>query len=97
MMSGHLLKVGSGDWRAEGSTNWSASGTWITASSNTYGLAGLLLTLATAFLTTYPFYERNLMPAARGHLTRLALAARLIKDLALLTNATVWPALQRSG
>jgi hypothetical protein len=55
----------------------------------------LLLTLAMAFLTTYLFYARNLNPAARRHLTRLALAARLQEDLALLAGAPIWPAAQR--
>lgn len=56
----------------------------------------LLLTLATAFLLTYLFYARNLKPAARAHLTRLALAARLREEFGLLAGATVWPAIQRS-
>lgn len=51
----------------------------------------LLLTLAVAFLTTYLFFERNLKPAARRHLTRLALAARLMEELALPAEAPVWP------
>jgi hypothetical protein len=51
----------------------------------------LLLTLALAFLTTYLFYERNLKPAGRRHLTRLALAGRLLEDLAVLAGATAWP------
>jgi hypothetical protein len=53
-------------------------------------IVALLLTLATAFLTTYLFYERNLKPAARRHLSRLALAARLSEDLTLLAGAPVW-------
>lgn len=57
----------------------------------------LLLTLAIAFVTTYLFYERNLNPLTRHHLTRLALAARLVDQLTLLAGATVWPALERSG
>lgn len=52
----------------------------------------LLLTLAVAFLTTYLFYERNLKPAVRQHLTRLALAGRLLEDLAVLAGAPAWPA-----
>lgn len=51
----------------------------------------LLLTLALAFLTTYLFYERNLKPAARRHLTRLALAGWLFEDFAVLAGATAWP------
>ena len=50
----------------------------------------LLLTLTVAFLTTYLFYARNLKPAARRHLTRLALAARLLEDLTLLAGAPIW-------
>jgi hypothetical protein len=57
----------------------------------------LLLTLAIAFVTTYLFHARNLKPAARRHLTRLALVARLADDLTLLAGATVWFALERSG
>lgn len=45
----------------------------------------ILLTLAVAFLTTYLFFERNLKPQARQHLTRLALAARLAEGLADVT------------
>lgn len=52
----------------------------------------LLLTLAVAFLTTYLFYARNLKPPGRQHLTRLALAGRLLEDLAVLAGATAWPA-----
>ena len=44
-------------------------------------IEALLLTLALAFLTTYLFFERNLKPAFRRHLTRLALAARLAEDI----------------
>jgi hypothetical protein len=58
---------------------------------NAIALEALLLTLAAAFLTTYLFYERNLKPAARRHLTRLALAARLMENLTVLAGATVWP------
>jgi hypothetical protein len=55
----------------------------------------LLLTLAAAFLLTYLFYERSLKPPARRHLTRLALAGRLLDDLAHGTSA-IWPAVVRS-
>jgi hypothetical protein len=41
----------------------------------------LLLTLAVAFLTTYLFFERNLKPEVRRHLTRLGLARRLAEGL----------------
>lgn len=64
---------------------------------NTTAIETLLLTLALAFVTTYLFYQRNLKASARRHLTRLALAARLVDDLTLLRGASVWPALQRSG
>ena len=57
----------------------------------------LLLTLAIAFLTTYLFYERNLKPAARRHLSRLALAARLLEDLVILRGAPAWPPPEPSG
>ena len=53
-------------------------------------MEALLLTLAVAFLTTYLFYARNLKPAARRHLTRLALAARLREDLTLRAGAPIW-------
>lgn len=59
-------------------------------------IEALLLTLAVAFLTTYLFYARHLKPAARRHLTRLALAWRLRDDLSVLTGAWIWPAVQRS-
>jgi Transposase DDE domain len=58
-------------------------------------LEALLLTLAVAFLLTYVFYTRNLKPAARRHLTRLAFAGRLREDLALATSS-LWPAVLRS-
>ena len=57
----------------------------------------LLLTLAIAFVTSYLFYERNLKAPARRHLTRLALAARLVDDLTLLGGVSVWPAFEPSG
>jgi hypothetical protein len=44
-------------------------------------IEALLLTLALAFLATYLFFEHNLKPAARRHLTRLALAARWLEDI----------------
>lgn len=53
-------------------------------------IEALLLTLALAFFTTYLFFENNLKPAARRHLTRLALAARLLEDVGTV-------ALQPSG
>ena len=60
-------------------------------------IEALLLTLAAAFLTTYLFYERNLKPAARRHLTRLALAARLREEFTGSATTTVWPSLWGSG
>jgi hypothetical protein len=56
----------------------------------------LLLTLAAAFLLTYLFYERNLKPGAHRPGTRLALAARLREEFALLPGTPVWPEVQRS-
>ena len=53
-------------------------------------IEALQLTLAIAFVTTYLFYERNLKPPARRHLTRLALAGRLRDDLVLLAGGGVW-------
>lgn len=58
-------------------------------------IEAVLLTLATAFLLTYLFYERNLKRVARRHLTRLALAARLLEGFAS-PNASLWPEVQRS-
>lgn len=43
-------------------------------------MEAILLTLALVFLTTYLFYERNLNPALRRHLNRLALSARFAED-----------------
>jgi hypothetical protein len=60
-------------------------------------IEALLLTLATAFLTTYLFYERNLKAPARRHLSRLALAARMAEDLPLLAGASAWTPPQPSG
>jgi hypothetical protein len=37
------------------------------------------------------FYTRNLKPAGRQHLTRLALAGRLLEDLTVLVGASAWP------
>lgn len=64
---------------------------------NTTATEALLLTLAIAFLTTYLFYERNLKPAARVHLTRLALAARFFECLMEAHSRMIWPALDRPG
>lgn len=57
---------------------------------NSRAIEVILLTLAVAFLTTYLFFERNLKPEARRHLTRLALAVRLAEGLGTV-------ALQPSG
>ena len=64
---------------------------------NTTAIEALLLTLAVAFLTTYLFFERNLKPAARIRLSRLALASRLFEDLLHCNGETIWPSLKRSG
>jgi len=64
---------------------------------NTTAIQTLLLTLAIAFLTSYLFYHRNIKPAARRHLSRLALATQLLQDAALLDGASLWPAIQPSG
>jgi hypothetical protein len=55
-------------------------------------IEALLLMLAAAFLTTYLFFARNLKPAVRRHLTRSALAARLLEEFALLGGRQAWPA-----
>lgn len=60
-------------------------------------IQALLLTLAIAFLTTYLFYERNLKPAARRHMSRLAFAHRLMEDLSLPGTASIWPPDRPSG
>jgi hypothetical protein len=57
----------------------------------------LLLTLAVAFLVTYLFYERDLKPPARKHLSRLALTLRLLEGFLELAGAALWPALEFSG
>lgn len=64
---------------------------------NAHAVEALLLTLAVAFLTTYLFYERNLKPAARLHLTRLALATRLLEDFSVLGDVSVWSAFRPPG
>lgn len=58
-------------------------------------IEAMLLTLATAFLLTYLFFERNLKPAARRDLTRLTLGARLLEGFAG-SNGSLWPEVQRS-
>ena len=64
---------------------------------NLVAIQTLLLTLAIAFLTTYVFYERNLKPDVRRHLTRLALADRLREDLCLPGGVSIWPPDRPSG
>jgi hypothetical protein len=58
---------------------------------DTTAIEALLLTLAIAFLTTYLFYERNLQPVLRIHLTRLALAFRMAEDLTRFCGVRLWP------
>ncbi len=53
-------------------------------------IEALLLTLSLAFVTTYLFFERNLKPAARAHLSRISLALLLADDLVLLQGADLW-------
>jgi hypothetical protein len=60
-------------------------------------IQALLLTLFLAFLTTYLFFQRNLKPPARRHLSRLALASRFREDLATLAGASLWPPPEPSG
>jgi len=60
-------------------------------------IEALLLTLALAFLVSYLFYQRNLKPQARRHLTRLALAHRFSADFSALDGATLWASLQQPG
>jgi len=64
---------------------------------NTNAIEALLLTLALAFLVSYLFYQRNLKPAARHRLTRLALAHRFTADFSELGGATLWASLQQPG
>jgi len=64
---------------------------------NPNAIEALLLTLAAAFLVSYLFYERNLKPEARRHMTRLALGRRFLEDFVLLQGATAWPHFQPSG
>ncbi len=64
---------------------------------DTKAMEVLLLTLALAFLVSYLFYQRNLKPAARRHLTRLTLAGRFSEDFSALNGATLWASLQQPG
>ena len=59
-------------------------------------IEALLLTLSAAFLLTYLFYDRNLKLGEHRPRTRLALAARLREEFALLTSTMLWPEVQRS-
>jgi hypothetical protein len=60
-------------------------------------IVALLLTLALAMATTYLFYQRNLKPEARRHLTRLALAGRFREDIVTYRGVCVWPAPEPDG
>jgi len=64
---------------------------------NANAIAVLLLTLALAFLVSYLFYERNLKPQARRHLTRSALANRFMEDFSALDGTTLWATHQQPG
>ena len=59
-------------------------------------IEAVLLALSAAFLLTYLFYERNLKPHEHRPCTRLALAARLREDFALLIRTPLWPEVHRS-
>ncbi len=63
----------------------------------TTAMAVLLLTLAAAFSATYLFYERNLKPAVRQRITRLALASQLFEGLGFLDGSTLWSQRPRDG
>mgnify|MGYP001032173973 CR=1 FL=1 len=60
-------------------------------------IVALLLTLALALATTYLFYQRNLKPEARRHLTRLALAGRFREDIVSYRGVSLWPAPEPDG
>jgi hypothetical protein len=60
-------------------------------------IVALLLTLALAMATTYLFYQRNLKPEARRHLTRLALAGRFREDIISYRGVSLWPAPEPDG
>ncbi len=60
-------------------------------------IVALLLTLAVALATTYLFYERNLKPQCRRHLTRLALAGRFREEMAAHRGISLWPAPEPDG
>jgi len=60
-------------------------------------IVALLLTLALAVATTYLFYERNLKPPCRRHLTRLALAGRFREDVVTYHGASLWPVPEPDG
>lgn len=57
---------------------------------NTVAITALLLTMAMALAVTALFFERNLKPAARRHLTRSALASRLREDIVVCHGLSVW-------
>lgn len=60
-------------------------------------IVALLLTLALALAMSYLFYERNLKPEPRRHLTRLALAGRFREDIAAYRGISLWPAPEPDG
>lgn len=57
---------------------------------NTVAVTALLLTMAMALAVTALFFERNLKPGARRHLTRAALVGRLREDLVACHGICVW-------
>lgn len=60
-------------------------------------IVALLLTLALALATTYLFYQRNLKPEVRRHLSRLALAGRFREDIVSYRGLSLWPAPEPDG
>jgi hypothetical protein len=76
------------------STHWSMDHCF---RHNTNASLALLLTMALALATTALFYQRNLKPAARRHLTRLALVTRFVQDIVACNGVSVWPRAGPSG
>lgn len=64
---------------------------------NPTAIVSVLLALALAVATSYLFYERNLKPEARRHLTRLALAGRFREEIAAYRGISLWPAPEPDG
>lgn len=60
-------------------------------------IVAVLLTLAMALAVTFLFFERNLKPEARRHLTRLALAGRFREEIAAFRGISLWPAPEPDG